>query len=196
MKLVNYKLQSQIELLTEQKSNTYFKDYLKSILEDDTRPYYAKADYIGLSLNELKNKIDYLADDIKELQAYKKRLSSSLDIAKEQTAKVFISNGVTRIDGNIISSITLSKATTKTKDTLVIKDEQALMNLGYVKFELDTEAIEETLKTIEGKKELNEFVSISSQTVYTPSKVKINTKKISINLSMDDIVNSKNQQVA
>ena len=141
MKLVNYQLQNQIELLTEQKSNSYFKEYLQSVLEDESKPYYQKADYVGLSLNELKNKIDFLSNDIKELQAYKKRLSSALDIAKDVTAEVFIKNGVDRIDGNIISSITLSKPSTKTKDTLTITDENEVMKMGYVKFEPDTESI-------------------------------------------------------
>ena len=74
MKLVNYQLQTQIEYLGENKTNSHFKDYLKSVLEDTSKPYYQRADYIGLSLNEIKNKIDTLASDISELQTLKKRL--------------------------------------------------------------------------------------------------------------------------
>ena len=74
MKLVNYALQTQIEYLAEEKSNNFFKEYLQSILEDTSKPYYQRADYIGLSLNEKKNKIDTLASDISELQTLKKRL--------------------------------------------------------------------------------------------------------------------------
>ena len=96
MKLVNYQLQTQIETLSETKSQKFFKEYLQNILEDDSKPYYQKADYVGLSLHELKNKIDYLAQNIQELQAYKKRLTSSLDIAKVITAEVFNKNGIDR----------------------------------------------------------------------------------------------------
>jgi len=184
MKLVNYQLQNQIELLSEQKSNSYFKEYLQSVLEDESKLYYQKADYVGLSLNELKNKIDFLADDIKELQAYKKKLSSALDIAKEVTAEVFVKNGIDRIDGNIISSITLSKPTIKTKDRLTIIDEQAVMRLGYVKFEPDTEAILKAMATVDGKAELSKFVEISTETINTPAKVKINTKRSANNRSI------------
>ena len=193
MKLVNYQLQNQIELLNEQKSNSYFKEYLQSVLEDDTKPYYQKADYVGLSLNELKNKIDFLSADIKELQAYKKRLSSALDIAKTLTAEVFIKNGVDRIDGNIISSITLSKPSTKTKDTLTITDENEVMKMGYVKFEPDTEAILKAMATDMGKKELEKFVSITTQTIDTPAKVKINTKRSANNtsISTDELLQLK-----
>jgi hypothetical protein len=193
MKLVNYQLQNQIELLNEQKSNSYFKEYLQSVLEDESKPYYQKADYVGLSLNELKNKIDFLSNDIKELQAYKKKLSSALDIAKTLTAEVFIKNGVDRIDGNIISSITLSKPSTKTKDTLTIIDENEVMKMGYVKFEPDTEAILKAMATDMGKKELEKFVSITSETIDTPAKVKINTKRSANNssISTDELLQLK-----
>ena len=185
MKLVNFQLQNQIELLTERKSNSYFKEYLQSVLEDDTKPYYQKCDYVGLSLNELKSKIDFLATDIKELQEYKKKLSSALDIAKVVTAEIFLQNGITdRIDGNILSSITLSKPSTKTKETLTIIDEKAVMGLGYVKFEPDTESILKAMSTDMGKKELEKFVSISTETIDTPAKVKINTKRSANNTSM------------
>jgi len=197
MKLVNYQLQNQIELLTEQKSNSYFKEYLTNVLEDNTKPYYQRADYIGLSLNELKSKIDFLATDIKDLQAYKKKLSTALDIAKEETAKIFINNGIDRIDGNIISSITLSKPSSKTKENLTILDENEVMKMGYVKFMPDTEAILKAMATDMGKKELEKFVSISSEIIDTPSKVKINTKRSANNtsISTDELLQLK-QQVA
>jgi len=188
MKLINYQLQTQIETLKDTKSKKFFKEYLQNILEDDSKPYYQKADYVGLSLNELKNKIDYIAQNIQELQAYKKKLSSSLDIAKVITAEVFNKNGIDRIDGGIISSITLSKETSKVKETLTIKDEKAVMGLGHVQFEPDTESILKAMKTKEGQEELSKFVSISSDIIITPSKVKINTKRISANTDTDEIL--------
>lgn len=88
MKLINYQLQTQIETLSEIKSQEFFKDYIQNILEDESKPYYQKADYVGLSLNTLKSKIDDIASSIKELQALKKRLIESLDIAKTLTAHI------------------------------------------------------------------------------------------------------------
>ena len=118
MKLVNYQLQNQIEYLSDENksNNEFFKKYLQGILEDTSKPYYQRADYIGLSLNEIKNKIDTLSSDISELQALKKKLLNALDIAKVQVAEIFMANGIDRIDGNIISSLTLTNATSKTKD--------------------------------------------------------------------------------
>ena len=181
MKLVNYQLQTQIEYLGENKTNSHFKDYLKSVLEDTSKPYYQRADYIGLSLNEIKSKIDTLTSDISDLQALKKKLNSALEIAKELTANVFLENGIDRIDGNIISSLTLTNPTSKTKDEILIKNENALINLGYVKFSVDYEAIEKALQTKEGKKELKKFVNVTPITISTPAKIKVNTKRTSVN---------------
>ena len=200
MKLVNYQLQTQIEYLGENKTNSHFKDYLKSVLEDTSKPYYQRADYIGLSLNEIKSKIDTLTSDISDLQALKKKLSNALEIAKVQVADIFIANGIDRIDGNIISSLTLTNPTSKTKDEILIKDEKTLINLGYVKFSVDLEAVELALQTKEGKKELKKFVDVIPITVTTPAKIKVNTKRTSVNnveaIEVDEILVIEEQQVA
>ena len=200
MKLVNYQLQAQIEYLGENKPNNFFKEYLQSILEDTSKPYYQRADYIGLSLNEIKSKIDTLTSDISDLQALKKKLNSALEIAKELTANVFLENGIDRIDGNIISSLTLTNATSKTKDEILIKDEKTLINLGYVKFSVDLEAVEKALQTKEGKKELKKLVEVMPITVITPAKIKVNTKRTSVNnveaIEVDEILVIEEQQVA
>ena len=200
MKLVNYQLQTQIEHLGEDKPNNFFKEYLQSILEDTSKPYYQRADYIGLSLNEIKSKIDTLTSDISDLQALKKKLSNALEIAKVQVADIFIANGIDRIDGNIISSLTLTNPTTKTKDEILIKDEKTLINLGYVKFSVDLEAIEKALQTKEGKKELKKLVDVIPITVTTPAKIKVNTKRTSVNnveaIEVDEILVIEEQQVA
>ena len=181
MKLINYQLQTQIEYLGVNKANNFFKEYLQGILEDTSKPYYQRADYIGLSLNEIKSKIDTLTSDITDLQALKKRLNSALEIAKELTANVFLENGIDRIDGNIISSLTLTNATTKIKDEIFIKDENAVMTLGYVKFSVDLDAVEKALQTKEGKKELKKLVEVTPITISTPAKIKVNTKRTSAN---------------
>ena len=200
MKLVNYQLQTQIEYLSDDKPNNFFKEYLQSILEDTSKPYYQRADYIGLSLNEIKSKIDTLTSDISDLQALKKKLSNALEIAKVQVADIFIANGIDRIDGNIISSLTLTNPTSKTKDEILIKDEKTLINLGYVKFSVDLEAVELALQTKEGKKELKKLVDVIPITVSTPAKIKVNTKRTSVNnveaIEVDEILVIEEQQVA
>lgn len=181
MKLVNYTLQNQMEYLSDEKSNSNFKEYLQSILEDTSKPYYQRADYIGLSLNEIKNKIDTLSKDISELQTLKKKLSTALELAKVQVADIFISNGIDRMDGNIISSLTLLKSSIKEKDLINILDENKIMGLGYVKFSVDVEAVKKALTTKQGQKELKGLVEVIPLSIETPSKIKVNTKRISAN---------------
>ena len=192
MKLINYQLQTQIEYLSDEKPNNFFKEYLQSILEDTSKPYYQRADYIGLSMQEIKSKIDTLSSDISELQALKKKLSNALEIAKVQVAEIFASNGIDRIDGNIISSLTLTNPTSKTKDEIIIKNEEALINLGYVKFSVDIEAIEKALQTKEGKKELKKYIDVIPLTVSTPAKIKVNTKRVAVSnveaIEVDEIL--------
>ena len=177
MKLVNYKLQTQMENLNESSTNIHFKEYLKSILEDSNTPYFQKADYIGLSLQEIASKIEYIGTDIKELQAYKKKLQTALALAKELVADVFISNGVDRVDGNLISSLTLQAESTSSKTDLIILDENKIMGLGYVKFTPDIEAIKIALQTSKGKIELEGLVSVITETTTIKPKVKVNSKK-------------------
>ncbi len=177
MKLVNYKLQTQMENLNEDSTNQYFKDYLKLILEDSSTPYFQKADYIGLSLQEIASKIEYIGTDIRELQAYKKKLQTALTLSKELVADVFIQNGVDRVDGNFISSLTLQEESISIKSDVVILDENRVMGLGYVKFTPDIEAIKIALETPKGKKELEGLVSVITETTTIKPKVKVNSKK-------------------
>ena len=177
MKLVNYKLQTQMENLNESSTNTHFKEYLKAILEDSNTPYFQKADYIGLSLQEIASKIEYIGTDIRELQAYKKKLQTALALAKELVADVLIQNGVDRVDGNLISSLTLQAESTSSKSDLIILDENKVMGLGYVKFTPDIEAIKIALETPKGKKELEGLVSVITETTTIKPKVKVNSKK-------------------
>ena len=177
MKLVNTQLQSQMERLSKAKSTEYFMDYIRSILEDTSRPYYKRADYLGLSLLELQSKIDTLTQDIQELQKLKKRLSEASEIAKEVIASIFVIHGIDSMDGNILSSLTLTPETSKTKLSLKILDEEAVMRLGYIKVEPDLQAIEKAMMDIDSMEELDEFVSIESTSVTIPAKIKVNTKK-------------------
>ncbi|NUW29779.1 siphovirus Gp157 family protein [Aliarcobacter butzleri] len=203
MRLVNYKLQTQMENLNESSDNKYFKEYLKSILEDPNTPYFQKADYIGLCLQEINSKVEYIANDIKELQAYKKKLQTALTLAKELVADVLIQNGVDRVDGNVISSITLQSESITTKQEIVVLDENAVMTLGYVKFEPDIEAIKVALETPKGKKELKDIVTTITETSTNKAKVKVNAKKksssneaITIELLSNDIDDDSLKDVA
>ena len=166
-----------MENLNESSTNTHFKEYLKSILEDSNTPYFQKADYIGLSLQDIASKIEHIGTNVRELQNYKKKLQTALALAKELVADVLIQNGVNRVDGNFISSITLQAESTTSKSDVVILDENKVMGLGYVKFTPDIEAIKIALETSKGKKELEGLVSVITETTTIKPKIKVNSKK-------------------
>ena len=197
MKLVNYQLQTQMESV-KQEATQFLKEYLQSVLEDKAKPYYKKADYVGLSLSELSNKIDTLSNDIKELQALKKRLSTALDISKEVTASILLKNGIDRIEGTIISSITLTKETTKEKVSMQVLNIEELLKRGFVKYELDTDALQTALlQDTKLQKELKPFVEIVKTKETTPAKAKVNLKRSANNTQADELLQIvENQQAA
>ena len=180
MKTTNYRLQTEIEHLTPASQKDWFKNYVRDILESD-KPYHAKADYIGLSFQELQNKIDYLSSDIKELQQLKKTLSEAKSIAQEATASVLTEYGIDRIDGTAISSLTITPTKIKTKDKMVITDPYALMALGYTKVTVDEDAVKEAMSTLEGMNEIDAYVEVSILTEEVPARIKVNTKRGSAN---------------
>ena len=179
MKMTNYRLQTQMEQI-KPNSTEWYKNYIREILESD-KPYHVKADYIGLSFQELQNKLDYLSDDIKELQGLKKQLESAKRVALEATAEVLLEYGIDRIDGTAISSLTITPQKSKTKDTLKILDEDALIALGYAKVSVDEKAVAEAMKSLEGMNAIDKYVEISTTTEITPPRIKVNAKRNSIN---------------
>ncbi len=176
MKTTNYRLQTEIEHLTPTSQKDWFMNYVREILESD-KPYHVKADYIGLSFQELQNKIDYLSADIKELQQLKKTITEAKTIAQEATASVLTEYGIDRIDGTAISSLTITPSKIKTKDKLVITDPNSLMALGYTKVIVDEDAVKYAMSTLEGMDEIDKFVEVSITTEKVPACIKINVKR-------------------
>lgn len=182
MKTVNYRLQTEIEHLTPSSQKEWFKNYVREILESD-KPYHAKADYIGLTFQEIQNKIDYLSSDIKELQQLKKTLTEAKTIAQEATASVLAEYGIDRIDGTAISSLTITPPKIKTKDTFVITNPDALIKLGYAKITVDEEAVKNAMSTLESMNEIDPFVDVSIVKEEVPARIKVNTRRRGANNS-------------
>ena len=121
MKTTNYRLQTEIEHLSPANQKDWFKNYLKDVLESD-KPYYVKSDYIALSFMELDNKIAYLTDEIKSFNALKKKLTQAKTLGLEIAAQTLTEYGIEKMEGTAISSLTISPAKPKTKETIRIKD--------------------------------------------------------------------------
>jgi len=194
MKMTNYRLQTEIENLKTDKTE-WFKNYARQVLESN-KAYYAKADYIGLSIKELDNKISYIADDIKELQTLKKNLTVAKTIALEATAEVLVEYGIDRLYGTAISSITITPSKTKTKETFKIIDEDALMQLGFCKVVIDEQSVKDAMLTVEGMNEVDEFVEVGLTKEKIPAKIKVNPKRSSSNNQATELLNLVDSQEA
>lgn len=192
MQLMKYRLQTEMENL-KIGNEEWFKDYLRQVLESD-KSYFEKADYIAYSINQVQNKVDYISSEIKELQAIKKSLTSAKEMALETTASVLAEYGIDKLEGARISSLTITPKSTKTKDVITIKDDYAVMGLGFVKFIVDLEAVEKAIQT-EELKELQEFINVVPMTITTPSKLKINNKRNQVNstIEVDEILITEEQ---
>ena len=194
MKMTNYRLQTEIENIKEDKQE-WFKNYVRQVLESN-KPYHAKADYIGLSIKELDNKISYIADDIKELQALKKNLTSAKATALEATATVLSEYGIDRLDGTSISSITIIPKKTKLKETFKITNADALIKLGYFSVVVDEQAVKDAMLTVEGMDAIDAFVEVGVVSEETPAKIKVNPRRNSQNNQATELLNLVDSQEA
>jgi len=151
--MTNYRLQTEIENINTDKTE-WFKNYVRQVLESN-KPYHAKADYLGLSIKEIDNKIAYISDDIKELQTLKKNLTLAKTTALEATAEVLAEYGIDRLDGTAISSITITPKKKQIKDTFKIIDAEALIQKGFYRVVVDEQSVKEAMATLEGMNEID-----------------------------------------
>ena len=194
MELKKYRLQTEMENL-KQGNEEWFKDYVRGVLESN-KPYFEKADYIAYSINQISNKLDYISNEIKELQELKKFLSNSKELAMQITASILTNEyGISKLESGVaISSITITPEKSKTSQVITIKNEQAVLGLGYVSFIPDYSAIEVDLvkKSKAELKELMQFIEVNTITEITPQKIKINNKKAVNPQKSDEIIIEEN----
>ena len=194
MKMTNYRLQTEIENIKEDKQE-WFKNYVRQVLESN-KPYHAKADYIGLSMKELDNKISYITEDIKELQALKKNLTNAKSIAMEATATVLAEYGIDRLDGTSISSITITPQKTKLKETFKVTDSDALIKLGFYSVVVDEQSVKDAMLTVEGMNEIDKFVEVGVVSEEVPARIKVNSRRDSSNNQATELLNLVDSQEA
>lgn len=175
MKTTNYRLLSEIQNIKADNPE-WFKQYVRQILESD-KPYYAKADYIALSIIDLQSKIDYLSEEIKSMSALKKSLMEAKALALEATASVLSEYGIDRLDGAMVSSITITPSKAKLTETFKIIDEQALIQLGYCSVIVDEKAVREAMSTLESMNEIDAYVEVGVISETIPARLRVNTRQ-------------------
>jgi len=142
------------------------------------------ADYIALSIDEVENSLNQL----KQLKADIKNRESELKAQKEKIlvdgAEYLHSLDIDRLNGNIVSSVTVSKGKEATTTETEVKElviniteaevEELLIGLG--KAEIVTKMVEKTSNAIPSKEIVTKMVEKTSNAI--PSKLKINKRKI------------------
>ena len=176
MKTVNYRLQTEIEHLSPASQKDWFKNYLKEILESD-KPYYQKSDYIALSFLEIDKKLAYIGSEIKQLTELKKKLTQAKTLGLEIAANILQDYGIDKMEGTVVSSLTIAPPKTKIRETIHYKNPNKIMELGYISFSVDEKAVKEALKTKEGFDELDPYIQVDIEEEEIPSKLKINKRR-------------------
>lgn len=179
MKTQRYKFEMQVERAAVE-STDWLKREFKTILESE-KDFTRKADYIGYSILGIDKKISGIDEEIKELQELKKNLKAAKEITVTTGAEIFAEYGIKKIEGIGVSSITLTKEQIKTKTTLKILNEDALIKEGFFKVVIDEEAIIEAYSKADERKSLLGHCTVSLISEKIPSKLKINKKRTSNN---------------
>lgn len=175
MKTTRYQFERDLEG-ADRNNADWLKQSFQSILESD-KHFTAKADYIGYSILSIDEKMQSLDEQIKELQAVKKRLKEAKEVALTVGAEVLNAYGIDKLEGAGISSITVTESKDKTELELIIHDEDALMDLGYYFKVLDSARVIEEFTKADERERLNPYCDVTANTVTTPSKLKINKRR-------------------
>jgi len=154
-----------------------FKDEIKNLLEDKNKKEFEKADLIAEMFLDIDEKIDYLKSQIKLLNTIKKQLEISKQKAKEIIAEIFKEYGIDRLNGVMISSLTITPEKEEIKEHIIVKDEEVLIKLGYAK--VDEKKLKDVFYT-DKYNEIEPYIEIEVENVFKPSTIKINKRKVQI----------------
>lgn len=119
-----YPLVAEIENLSVSSDSSldWFRDTIRTILESP-KETYTKADYIALSVADIESRISYISDEIKAMAAIKKKLTLAKTTAQEIIAEVMAEYGVDKIEGVVVSSLSVTPEKKTYKEKITVKDE-------------------------------------------------------------------------
>lgn len=101
------------------------------------------ADYVYRAINNIDSGLSRIKEAIAELKSIEKDMKEQKEIIKTGTSRWLSSNGVTKLQGDIVSSLTVSEKTSSYE--LIITNEESLINAGYFKMSVDETAVKNAL---------------------------------------------------
>lgn len=173
--------------LSSNSSLDWFRDTIRNILES-SKETYKKVDSIALSLGDVESRILYMADEIKAMNDIKKKLTMAKNTAQEIIAEIMGEYGVEKIEGIAVSSLSITPEKKTYKEKITIKNERKLMELGYVNFSVDLDAISTDITDIQKLKELDSYISVDVTETVACAKVRVNKKRTSNVTQADKLV--------
>lgn len=130
-------------------------------------------DYVAFAIENLNNNIGNAKKVKRELDAYIKDLSSNIDTIKQDTAKWLRDNGIGKLEGMGISSLTTYDPEPEME--LIIHDSECelLKDKDFQKTTLDKTAVKNFI--INSEIDYSEFVELKK--TYKQPTIKINKKR-------------------
>jgi len=127
------------------------------------------ADYIGISLQNLGDRLERIKEAEAHLKSLKSELNEQVDTIKVGSAKWLQDAGIDKLSGLYVSSISVSKS--KPKEDLKIINEDELINQGYFKTTVDKTAV---------KRAILDDVKVDGASIeitHVEDKVRVNMRK-------------------
>lgn len=130
-------IQTKLETATVDEIQTILNFKVEAVGANQT------ADYIGRAVENIESSVDRIDDAIKELQAIKKDMQSQSEVIKIGAARWLSECGIDKLQGDRISSISVSDKKESIK--LIVEDEDNVINAGYFKTVIDSVALKNAL---------------------------------------------------
>lgn len=129
------------------------------------------ADYIGLSLQNIDDRIARIKEAEAQIKALKAELTSQSETIKIGSAKWLSESGIDKLNGMYVSSVSVSKA--KPKEDLKVINEESLINQGFFKTVVDKTAAKQAI--LDGTEVDGAVIEVT----HIEDKVRINMRKVS-----------------
>jgi len=158
-------------------TQSWFYEAVVGILEDKYLPSFTKADRIAEVFSDLEMKLSYLKEQQQLMQQLWKQLDHAKCNAKVQVAKALKSFGVDKIEGVLVSSITIQPSSESSKMRLEVTDSQALIDTGYFSVIVDEDAVREALSSADRRAEVEDYVRVIIKTTEKSETIRINKRR-------------------
>ena len=129
-------------------------------------------DYIGTALDNIDSAVNRIDEAIKELQAIKKSAKSQEETIKIGVASWLQENGINKLQGDRISSISVMKK--KEAIELIVKDEESAINEGFFKMTLDKTALKNAI--LDGKNVDGSYL----ETTHNEDSIRLNKSRAKV----------------